>query len=691
MDPELKDLTPQNLIKRQHKGPLKILAFSDYRVHDINELLDFVKGLKEKPDLIVYAGDDIRRFVPLPLEYLNITSIEGTYPDEIEEAPSGFIIRLPEGYDEDLAKARILTIYKVVHRIHQLRREGKLKDEKQLKEVLADEIPSAEIIRSSVYYQDNIRLVDNTTKTTLFELDMKRFLISPSFYKFINPDSIKLRKLGNSKGYVHYYFTFERPEFDVFEELASNARYGLVTVLGNADGLIELRFIRGRNVYELHTTWLKIGSFLIVGLEDSRGMMDPFGNYIEDMVKSRLEYARKMLRDQDRMIIVSHIPPRGILDRAMRFGDRSIGSRALRDFIEEYHGVIPLVICGHVHRCGGKYERLGETLIVNVSSHDDHFSRANIAWISLNERGVEKDPLIMTLPSPIEQMFKKENRDFWLKNLQTIFRFSNTESVLFIRAFEEYGWKLFDDLPALASLKFRYGFTWDNIFRLYSYGVRKEEQITESVYKAVLNKSNFIHKAHLKRAFMNIKREKEKGAIYLMNPLPSYDGLVIFDTEYSETDWVLFGFLDTSNGSIDQFWLEEKEKIIRYVNERRNYLFMHWAGSDRKLLKRRLNCTVRTFDLMRYVQTSLVAPIQSSALRHVHDILHGRVQDELWVKFFYGMDGFRKLYLCSKILRGEDDPSTREELANANRMDILAMWNVINRLMELPVREIEIV
>ena len=42
---------------------MKVVAFSDYRVQDIDLLMDFLQKMQEKPDLILYAGDDISRFV----------------------------------------------------------------------------------------------------------------------------------------------------------------------------------------------------------------------------------------------------------------------------------------------------------------------------------------------------------------------------------------------------------------------------------------------------------------------------------------------------------------------------------------------------------------------------------------------------------------------------------------------------
>ena len=50
-------------IERDIFGPrLKILAFSDYRVQDINKLIRYIREMVPKPDVIVYAGDDLNRF-----------------------------------------------------------------------------------------------------------------------------------------------------------------------------------------------------------------------------------------------------------------------------------------------------------------------------------------------------------------------------------------------------------------------------------------------------------------------------------------------------------------------------------------------------------------------------------------------------------------------------------------------------
>lgn len=45
---------------------LRVVAFSDCRVQDLKAIVRWIEGRSEKPDLVIYAGDDVGRFVPDP-------------------------------------------------------------------------------------------------------------------------------------------------------------------------------------------------------------------------------------------------------------------------------------------------------------------------------------------------------------------------------------------------------------------------------------------------------------------------------------------------------------------------------------------------------------------------------------------------------------------------------------------------
>ncbi|OFW26773.1 MAG: hypothetical protein A3J28_18685 [Acidobacteria bacterium RIFCSPLOWO2_12_FULL_60_22] len=46
-----------------------------------------------------------------------------------------------------------------------------------------------------------------------------------------------------------------------------------------------------------------------------------------------------------------------------------------------------LVVCGHVHRCGGQSEKLGNATVINVASHDSPGSLGRIAVIDIQNNG----------------------------------------------------------------------------------------------------------------------------------------------------------------------------------------------------------------------------------------------------------------------------------------------------------------
>ena len=703
----LHSLLPQRQIIIKHALPLKILAFSDYRVHDVKQLIEYVRRSHVKPDLIVYAGDDIRRFGPTPLEYLTLPEYEHpkaiqpaelSYSNHFSRSPQyGFILCLQKS-QEDKIKEKLSNILNMLYLISQAIKERKLTSVESLKNLIQTlplqlkvevrntglEPTLKEISIMEEPYGVEITTVmmdERRGEAYLSPLSLKTFHLT---YNDAKLEQIEYTKIRTRKKYVYYYLPpLKQSKTNVFEELSNYARYGLVAVIGNDDDIVARAWIRGKNVFDLHSSLVKIGTIFIVGLEGSTCGLGPSGKYLESDVKLRLEFVQKKVGNMEKILIVSHTPPKGVLDRALRFGDEAIGSVALRDFLEEERRV-NLVICGHVHRCGGQHSKVNDAIVVNVSSHDDAFSRANVAWITIDREGnahIEMDQLPSLIEQIIENKLDTENR------LISECGLSKTDARRFIEIYKKYGQKFFDHLSDIKEIKFRYGLPWDLCLMLYENGITSLDQVTEEAYTELSRNVRGIYKVHYKRAYAKFKREHAKGEVYLLQPMPLRPDskVIIFDTEYNMEVGVLYGFLDLLTNKIEQFWFDEKDKASRYVasKDEEGYIFVHWGGWDRGLLAKELGQHPLTLNLLYFCQTSLVAPISSTSLRDVHDALCGHIHDGWWEIFFYGMDGLAKLAMCNRLVNDPKDEPTRKALLETNKADIMALKNIYEMLTRL--------
>lgn len=727
---ELKDLLPWRIVHIEHNGPLKILAFSDYRVHDIEALLKYVKDLKEKPDIIIYAGDDIIRFAPLPFPprvfiegekirvgesvymFSKLAPKRDEYFEELHQIKvhewgpgkvmsyslNEYILVLPRGYNIE-PLSRILSVLKTIEQIEDMM-EGLKISGKDSDDVVANKIIS---IIKSTYPRLNIltkddmfrrrkilMIIDPDTNTKLLDIEIHggRPILEGTYIwlyrRILDPQELSCVKIYEDKHFNYYYISpHRRGDRNLFEELARESRYGLAAVIGNSDMNIDRLRISGDKVYELHSTLLKIGSFLIAGLEGTigEGIVGGFGRYGECDYRFRLEYIRSLAGQGDKLVLVTHTPPRGILDRAMRYGERSVGSVALREFIEEYE--VPLAICGHVHRLGGVSEWLGRTRVVNVSSHDFIAEKANIALITLYEDG-RSEVEFHKLPSPVE-LAPPERR---LDMLRRVLGLSENELYWFRKAYEKHGDRLFKDLDRLAIMKYKYSLTWGATLEMYDMGIRDASQLDNATIEAVRKRLKWVHLISFERALPKILRERT-GEICLLNPPPfdPNDRIIIVDTEYyvepgAGVKPVLVGFIDTSAGEIQQFWFDEIDRLLEFLDRRKDHLFVHYGGADKKVLRSLIEdkISIRIKDMLYYIQTSLVAPVSSASLKEVFDALAGHRDDEWWADNFYNADGFTKLWLCGKILKEPEDEEAKKKLLEINKADLLAFKAIIEKL-----------
>lgn len=66
----------------------------------------------------------------------------------------------------------------------------------------------------------------------------------------------------------------------------------------------------------------------------------------------------------DTELLISHAPPRGVVDRTAT--GEEVGSMVLRQRLAELHS-LRLVVCGHIHECGGEVEPCGSVCVYNAA------------------------------------------------------------------------------------------------------------------------------------------------------------------------------------------------------------------------------------------------------------------------------------------------------------------------------------
>jgi RNase_H superfamily len=175
-------------------------------------------------------------------------------------------------------------------------------------------------------------------------------------------------------------------EQNLFVKLAVHATQGLAGVVGNDCTPRDRAAYSAPGVRDIHRMPFAVGGWGFIGLEGAPDRSDEdrigFILHAEHAIAGHLEQARRQLSVPDeRLVIVSHAPPQGVLDTAIRFGVRSIGSSALAAFVERYQPA--LVLCGHVHNRGGKIARMGRTVVVNAANDDQDIKKVHACVIEL--------------------------------------------------------------------------------------------------------------------------------------------------------------------------------------------------------------------------------------------------------------------------------------------------------------------
>jgi len=134
-----------------------------------------------------------------------------------------------------------------------------------------------------------------------------------------------------------------------------------VLVPGNSESAEELKNAcrLWESAHVLHGSRTTIGGIDFFGIGGGIPIT-PFGPWSYDFTEDE---ALELLHDcPPHGILVSHSPPRGVLDRSS--DGRHLGSRAVRQTVDSKKPV--LVVCGHIHASSGMRDQLGDTVVVNA-------------------------------------------------------------------------------------------------------------------------------------------------------------------------------------------------------------------------------------------------------------------------------------------------------------------------------------
>ncbi len=176
---------------------------------------------------------------------------------------------------------------------------------------------------------------------------------------------------------------FKEGKIDYFKKLARKTKLKKVLAIrGNDDLGKDKEILKSEWVHNLHLKPFKIKGLNFMGVEGAVGDIG-FTLYSEEQVEKKL----KSQHDKNKInILVSHVPPRDVLDSAIRFSEdglpRNIGSESVRKFLEDKDNNCIINVCGHCHLCGGRDEFLNNALVLNVASHDSKGSVGKLCLIN---------------------------------------------------------------------------------------------------------------------------------------------------------------------------------------------------------------------------------------------------------------------------------------------------------------------
>jgi len=444
---------------------------------------------------------------------------------------------------------------------------------------------------------------------------------------------------------------------NILSELADETRLGRVlAVAGNDDTSpsqsVVLRGVErpdshevlsGDGVVNLHQNPVVEDSYVFLGLEGAVEGGPGITLYSEEEIESHLTHQYEGLQDKV-PILLSHVPPKGVLDIGQRFGQRHIGSKSVREFVEEVDPA--LTVCGHCHLFGGRAEERDFGTVINIASHDNKGAKGRYAIIEVDDKMVEYE--LKTTDSGVETELLKLSQVGGRRAKQ----------------FDEIGLTELDDISKERREKLL------NLPGVYDWHINMWLEEAEAIRNSeirVRDRESFSFLKNDNLVLVDIETDLSQEHIWLVGLYSYCDQEYARIFEKDDEEYLLERFTE---------YLREQEepKIIYYGNNR----------FDEKCLRRRMNAhEFNRLDLLDdaedlgiEVHNHLLGAFNRTNLETLSKVL---------VDYEYTypeLDGFGVGSKFTRYkLRGEEPDW--EKLIEYNRDDVMAMKQVVDSIRNL--------
>lgn len=367
-------------------GAVRVLAFSDWRSQDLDLPVAVVKECGDI-DLVVYAGDDVRRVAiePSSVEHEGLLSQaslaiggedraypwNGSRPENADGPGFGAFFALADALPEQTLTGDLVTTSDG--------RLGGIFEGASLRRLLEAGLPGAWACGWTFTKSDEMadRVIDG--EALAYASSSAADVLMPVL--ILPRGAVLAEPPGDLDATIRQALRLGPPvERNRFADLAARTQHGLVGVIGNDCFPDDAKYLSGEGVHDLHATPVTIDGWAFLGLRGAPGRIG-YTLYSETASWRHLRAQEAALSDHRAgVVVVSHAPPRGAVDLASRFGVEHIGSTSLARFVGRRAS---LVICGHVHRQGGRTAMCGRCVVVNTANHDANDAPGRFAPIDL--------------------------------------------------------------------------------------------------------------------------------------------------------------------------------------------------------------------------------------------------------------------------------------------------------------------